>query len=412
MPALQGLLPRGSCERGEAALIQVTMFGSFSLVCGDVRIDAKNSRAFKLWLLLAYLIYNRHRTVTRAELIDLLGDRERNDDPVGALKTTRMRARKLVAPLGELEGQELILSVPGGYAWNPEVETTLDVERFETLLQQAEETPDRTDVLYKALSLYTGPFLNRLSGEPWVAQANAYFQSQFVSAVEAAVPLLIQEERCSEAADLCRTALESAPFQESLYRLLMESLVAGGDAAGAIQVYKDLRERFLSELGILPEEDTDKIYQDAVRRTQDTSMSMAEIRTRLRENMTPKGAMMCDFSTFQLFYQVEARSADRRGDAVHVGVLTLRGRSGPLTEKNVSRLMDQLGEQIRSTLRIGDVAAACSACQYVLLLVQANYENSLMVCQRVEQAFRRAHPRSPALVEISILPLEPGTENP
>jgi len=35
-----------------------------------------------------------------------------------------------------------------------------------------------------------------------------------------------------------------------------------------------------------------------------------------------------------------------------------------------------------------------------------------MVCQRVEQAFRRAHPRSPALVEISILPLEPGTENP
>ena len=56
---------------------------------------------------------------------------------------------------------------------------------------------------------------------------------------------------------------------------------------------------------------------------------------------------------------------------------------------------------------MGDVASCCSASQYILLLVQANFENSEMVCRRVVTGFAREHPRSPARIQSNVLPLEP-----
>ena len=45
--------------------------------------------------------------------------------------------------------------------------------------------------------------------------------------------------------------------------------------------------------------------------------------------------------------------------------------------------------------------------QLVVMLPQANYENSVMVCQRIEKAFERKYPQSPAKIHFSVQPLEP-----
>ena len=51
----------------------------------------------------------------------------------------------------------------------------------------------------------------------------------------------------------------------------------------------------------------------------------------------------------------------------------------------------QILEQIlKSTLRIGDVAAKYSATQYVLLLPTCNYESALLVAERIDKKFRSA----------------------
>ena len=392
----------------ERPVIHVTMLGMFSLACGDVSVNDKSGRAFKPWLMLAYLICNRSRVVAREELMDLLGDRDRNADPDSALRAVRMRARRLVDPLAKAVGEELIVGGGGGYQWNPEVPIRLDVEEFENLLGQAESAgqPGKIDLLVSALDLYGGPFLHRLNWEPWVAQMSAYFQERYIKSVEEAVPLLNGQGWHTAAVSLCRTAIKTEPFCEELYRLLMESLMADGKYEAANQVYKELREMLLTELGVSPDEAIQQLEQEIQRHIRDPSISMEELRDRLREGRTPKGALLCDFAFFQMLYQVEARSADRRGDAVHIGVVAVTGRDGPLTGQTLSLVMDELGEQIRHTLRIGDVAACCSATQYAMLLVQANYENSQMVCRRVVEAFRRAHPRSPAVVTSSVLPLE------
>lgn len=68
--------------------------------------------------------------------------------------------------------------------------------------------------------------------------------------------------------------------------------------------------------------------------------------------------------------------------------------------------MEQLRQQLRQTLRVGDIITSCSATQYVVLLLQANYEDSQMVCGRAIRAYEKAYPRSRAAVRSTVLPLE------
>ena len=55
----------------EAAKLRVQMLGDFSLRAGDNQISDTEGRSRKVWLLLAYMIYNRDRTVSQEELVEV-----------------------------------------------------------------------------------------------------------------------------------------------------------------------------------------------------------------------------------------------------------------------------------------------------------------------------------------------------
>jgi len=79
-----------------------------------------------------------------------------------------------------------------------------------------------------------------------------------------------------------------------------------------------------------------------------------------------------------------------------------------LARRSLDRAMVNLRDQIQSNLRKGDIASRCSVSQYILMLPQANYENSCMVCERVIKAFSRQYPHSPARIDYSVQALEPN----
>ena len=84
----------------------VNMFGEFIIRAEDRSISGDDNRAKKLWLLLAYLIYNRHRVVKQSELIDILwSEYERGANPSGALKTLLYRVRSLLDGLWDGAGK-------------------------------------------------------------------------------------------------------------------------------------------------------------------------------------------------------------------------------------------------------------------------------------------------------------------
>jgi len=107
-------------------------------------------------------------------------------------------------------------------------------------------------------------------------------------------------------------------------------------------------------------------------------------------------------------YQVQARSIIRSGDVIHIALLSMHGEDGnALPRRSLDRAMENLQELVVSSLRQGDVVTRYSASQLIVMLPQANYENSCAVCQRIVRSFCRQYPHSPADIHFSVHPLEP-----
>ena len=79
-----------------------------------------------------------------------------------------------------------------------------------------------------------------------------------------------------------------------------------------------------------------------------------------------------------------------------------------LARRSLDRAMENLQIQIQRSLRKSDMMSRCSASQFVVMLLQANYENSRMVCDRIVRAFTRTYPHSPAKIHVAVMPVEPN----
>jgi len=103
------------------------------------------------------------------------------------------------------------------------------------------------------------------------------------------------------------------------------------------------------------------------------------------------------------------RSSERIGAVTHVALISiLSSTEEPLTKKSLNRIANQLGHTLQNSLRQGDVISRCSRSQYAIILPNANYENSCMVCRRCIAAFTRAHPRTAARLQYLVQPLTPN----
>lgn len=166
-----------------ADTLRVQMLGEFTLQYGCQEISDNDNRSRKVWLLLAYMIYCRNRSVSQEDLVNLLwGEEERSSNPLNALKTMFHRVRTMLNQLDASAGHTLIIRRDGSYAWNPDVEFFFDVEEFEALCRAgaaAAEEDVRLENYLQALDLYQGDFLTKLSSEPWVVPISAYFHNLY-----------------------------------------------------------------------------------------------------------------------------------------------------------------------------------------------------------------------------------------
>lgn len=75
----------------------------------------------------------------------------------------------------------------------------------------------------------------------------------------AAACLAIGAGELSTAERTARTLVELAPYRESGYRHLIETLAARGNTAEALLVYHALRERLRDDLGVAPSAETQEL---------------------------------------------------------------------------------------------------------------------------------------------------------
>lgn len=384
-------------------------FGGFTLQVGDVTLYDSLNRSRKMWNLLAYLLVFRQRAISQAEIIDVLWPGQDSDNPVSALKTLVSRIRTALMPhLGE--GVDLVVSRRGSYAWNPDLSCTLDIERFESLCKKAGDIhldPKERKKLYRqAVELYKGDFLPRLSDELWVVPLAAHYQGLYVDGVKTLAAMLDQEGEHKEIADLCLKAIQVDAFDEHLHTLLIMALYKQGNTSGALNHYEVATEILYKNLGVNPSKELRAIYLQIMKERKSVETDLGIIEGALREE-SAEGAFVCDYGFFKEAYRLEARRGIREGSCAHIGLLTLTTTNGAVPRlQEMNKTMARLLNTLKESLRKGDVISRYSGAQYVVLLPNANYEDSVMVLERIIKIFYRQHRNVQLKLSYKVHPVE------
>lgn len=390
--------------------LQVQMLGQFTLRYGDRTISDSDDRSRRVWSLLAYMLYNHGRSFAQEELIHLYwSNNEKSADPGNALKSIFHRIRTALDKLQPGLGRLLIRRKAGRYFWNNALPLSLDIEDFEAHFHAAEAAGDddvRLAEYQAALALYAGDPLPRMTDEIWTIPIVAYYHSLYTRAAAGAIELLEKQERTAEAVALCRRAIHIEPYQEDLYEHLMRGLLRTGDMKGAMSVYEEMSELLFAHFGVMPSETLRTLYRQATRTVNDRTLTMDEVCSQLEEPAPHGGAMVCEYDFFKILYRAEARSIARNGHSANICLLSVSGKDGEmLARRSLDPAMNNLQVLVQNNLRRGDVIARCSISQYIILLPQANYENSRMVADRLVSAFYRRYPHSPARLRYTVQPL-------
>ena len=390
--------------------LQVQMLGQFTLRYGDRTISDSDDRSRRVWSLLAYMLYNHGRSFAQEELIHLYwSNGEKSADPGNALKSIFHRIRTALDKLQPGLGRLLIRRKAGRYFWNNVMPLSLDTEDFEAHFHAAEAAGDddvRLAEYQAALALYAGDPLPRMTDEIWTIPIVAYYHSLYTRAAAGAIELLEKQERTAEAVALCRRAIHIEPYQEDLYEHLMRGLLRTGDMKGAMSVYEEMSELLFAHFGVMPSETLRTLYRQATRTVNDRTLTMDEVCSQLAEPAPHGGARVCEYDFFKILYRAEARSIARNGHSANICLLSVSGKDGEmLARRSLDPAMNNLQVLVQNNLRRGDVIARCSISQYIILLPQANYENSRMVADRLVSAFYRRYPHSPARLRYTVQPL-------
>lgn len=247
-----------SASRQEAGTTRIQLCGRLKAdVCGRHVTPALRGRQGRI--LLAYLVLNRGRPVTRDELICAIWPAEPPIDPSAALRTQLSHLRSALGR-DALAGRDTIeLRLPKG--------TWVDFEAAERAIRVADSALEERDWrdawihAHIALNIASRPFLAGFHAS-WVEESRAELSELELRSREiiARAGIGLGGSELPVAERSARALIGAAPFRETGYRYLMEALAASGNTAEALRTYDQLRRLLSRELGSAPGEEIQALH--------------------------------------------------------------------------------------------------------------------------------------------------------
>jgi SARP family transcriptional regulator, regulator of embCAB operon len=215
---------------------------------------------------LAYLVTERKRAVTQAELAESLWPEDIPASWALALSAIVSRLRARLAGLG-LERSRIIGNAFGCYQFSPPADTWIDLEAALEGVDAAEGAlvAGKPESAYGpsllATTILRRPFLPGDDGA-WAEGRRSALASALVRALDCRVEALAANNELELALNHAREVVRIEPYRESGYRRLMRMLDRKGDRAEAIRVYLECGRLLKQELGVTPSDETEALYRE------------------------------------------------------------------------------------------------------------------------------------------------------
>ena len=215
---------------------------------------AESLRGKQVPLLLAYLVLNRDRHVSRDELIDALWPTQPPQSQAAALRTLLSRLRSALGPSALVGRDELILELA--------LPVWIDFEAAGTEVERAMHALERGDArsawaLAQVPMNIAGRGLLPGSSAVWLEPRRRELEELRLQALEVVgrAGLRLGGRQLASVQRTARNLIETEPYRESGYVLLMEALAAQGNVAEALLVFERLRNLLRENLGTSPSPD-------------------------------------------------------------------------------------------------------------------------------------------------------------
>lgn len=308
---------------------------------GSKVLDEESMRSSQLVKLLSFMILHRGNELSIQDMAEALWQEEESDNPAGALKNLIYRLRSILKET--FGGEEWILTGKGAYYVNPKLKMKVDVEELEAVCRKIKKNRENGTSLLadyeRGIQLYRGEFLTDFSHMSWVMPLSSYYHSLFLDVIKDLIALHQKNKRYQEMEQVCTKALFYDNCDEQLHAYMIKALVYQQKTEMALTYYHKSYQLLCEQLGTHHLDKVQEAYKEVCR------LQKEREKARIPEIL-----------------------------------FTISSKNPFLKEK----VMEQLEETSRSSLRVDDITVRQNDTQLVILLPTCNYRESVGIAKRIQ----------------------------
>ena len=232
--------------------MQANLFDTFRLIDPDGQpIDPGSPTTRSL---IAYLLLNRSRPTDRRKLAFTFWPGTSESAARRNLRQYLHHIRTALAPV-DPDGR-LLLTEGSTIQFNPQIEITLDVDKF------INETRPEASVeeIEHALSIYSGDLLEDIYDD-WCVAERDRLRHIWLGTLDRYSQILQAMGKINEALSVMQIWVNAEPFDENAQRRLMSLYALTGERAKAIQTYQSFARSLVEELDTEPLPETQSLLQ-------------------------------------------------------------------------------------------------------------------------------------------------------
>ncbi len=369
-------------------VIQIKMFGKFSMRNGEHSFPQEKKKSKQVGLLFAYLLANRNVETSKSKLIEVLWPGEESGNPEGALRNLVYRARMEMKKFFTRGDREAIVLNNNSYFWNADISSVIDTDQFEALCKQVsvgQDVEQKYDDCRQAMKLYQGDFLEEYEDAQWVIFRSVYYKRLYTTCVQETCEALMEAERYQQVIDLCDQAKLMEQMDLRVHELKMEAYLKLRQPQNALDYYNQVANLCYSNLGMEVPEHLREIYELILQSlpTQ-RPVDVEELEKGLREEKLSSGTFYCNYDIFKNIYQINVRAARRALRSRFLVLLTLKEGG---TQEHIDDETETLRQIISEQLRKNDVFSQYNVAQYSVILAAQNVEGCEKAMNRITDKY-------------------------
>jgi len=243
--------------------LRIHLLGAFKVFRDGQLLTAGEWRSQQTRTILKLLLAQRGHVVPTDQLLEVLWPGE---GPDTARRRLHVRISQLRRALDPDDPSACILTVAGGYTFNPEADCWLDVADFESHARQGRRCQEKGDLAaavtaYEAArALYGGHLFEEDLYEDWAFAGRERLRERFLTVLTELAECYAQQGRYRRAIARCREVLAADSCREAVYLRLMLYHYYAGEQDRALRAYQSCRRVLADELGVDPLPRTTALY--------------------------------------------------------------------------------------------------------------------------------------------------------